>query len=410
MQATNKYWKSIDRWVVSTRADGIKKLRDSDGKTKKGGIKTFKTQEAAEDYAAFLNAAQETGGVVCDATAGTIAAAVAPLNDKTDIRVNSGVITYRSGRNIKTNIKTWLDLELAGKPLGEYTCKDVSTADIEDRLIPQIKRSPKTIKEKLDALKQLFDVAHKQGWCSHVNPARLVKLETVRYARGKATKKRVARFNVSEIRKVIELGGATVASGPADSASLVCTIDWYDGLALSFAAQTGLRFSEQAPLLWSDLQLDDNRVTVSKAVRAVGKGVHEVQDAGKTAAAYRTVFLTPQIVQQLKAWKLRSPCSGDDDLVFITRARTMNVSADNWRNRVLRSACVDAGIDPLRWHDLRHFFASLCLELFGADFHRITTLMGHKSISTTRELYGHWVDDQKRDETDAAAFGKKLWG
>ena len=119
MQATSTYWKSIDRWVVSTRADGIKKLRDSEGDIKKGGIKTFKTQEAAEDHAAFLNAAQETGGVVCDATAGTIAAAVALLNAKTDIRVNTGVITYRSGQNIQANIKTWLGLDLAGKPLGE---------------------------------------------------------------------------------------------------------------------------------------------------------------------------------------------------------------------------------------------------------------------------------------------------
>ena len=396
MQAYARYWNCVDRWIVDTRPDGVKKLRGSDGKTKKGSPRRFRTKDEAHDHAAFLNAAQEAGGVVCDATAGTIAAAVALLNAKTDIRVNSGVITYRSGRNIKTNIKTWLDLELAGRRFADFKCKDVSTADIEDRLIPQIKRSPKTIKEKLDALKQLFDVAHKQGWCSHVNPARQVKLETVRYATGKATKKRLTRFSVDEIRRVIE------HAFEGDN--------WCDGLALSFAAQTGLRFSEQAPLLWSDLQLDDNRVTVSKAVRAVGKGVHEVQDAGKTAAAYRTVFLTPQIVQQLKAWKLRSPCSGEDDLVFITRARTINVTSDNWRNRVLRSACVDAGIDPLRWHDLRHFFASLSLELFGADFHRITTLMGHKSISTTRDLYGHWVDDQERDETDAAAFGKKLWG
>ncbi len=76
---------------------------------------------------------------------------------------------------------------------------------------------------------------------------------------------------------------------------------------------------------------------------------------------------------------------------------------------MLHPACEAAGIDKLRWHDLRHFFASICLELFGADFHRITTLMGHKSISTTRELYGHWVDDEERDEDDAAKFGAKLW-
>ena len=121
------------------------------------------------------------------------------------------------------------------------------------------------------------------------------------------------------------------------------------------------------------------------------------------------MFLTPQLVSVLKEWRLRSPASNDDDVVFITRSLAAQRTSDNWRKRVLHPACKAAGIDELRWHDLRHFFASICLELFGADFHRITALLGHKSISTTRELYGHWIDDQERDVHDAEKFGAKLW-
>jgi len=385
-QITPKYRKGADRWVVDTRAAAVRKLHGGVGEQRK-----FRTREDAEDYAARINAAQTTGGVVTTATAGTIDAAIVLLHARTDRRVGQGKITFRSGGNIKRNVSSWTELSLDGRRFGGVKCVDVSTADIEDRLIPQINLSAKTVKEKLDALKQLFDLAHKQGWCSHVNPARQVKLEEVRYAQT-AAKKKLARFSIDEVRRVIELAEASD--------------DWCDGLAVSFAAQTGLRFGELAALAWSDIDFDKQRVTVAKAVREVSKGVYDIQDVPKTDAGFRTVFLTPQLVAELRKWKLRSPAAG---LVFPTRAQTHHVTSDNLRKRVLHPACVAAGIEELRWHDLRHFFASICLELFGADFHRITTLMGHKSISTTRELYGHWIDDVARDGTDAATFGAKLW-
>ena len=385
-QITPKYRKGADRWVVDTRAAAVRKLHGGVGEQRK-----FRTREDAEDYAARINAAQTTGGVVTTATAGTIDAAIVLLHARTDRRVGQGKITFRSGGNIKRNVSSWTELSLDGRRFGGVKCVDVSTADIEDRLIPQINRAAKTVKEKLDALKQLFDLAHKQGWCNHVNPARQVKLEEVRYAQGGA-KKKLTRFSIDEVRRVIELAEASD--------------DWCDGLAVSFAAQTGLRFGELAALAWSDIDFDKQRVTVAKAVREVSKGVYDIQDVPKTDAGFRTVFLTPQLVAELRKWKLRSPAAG---LVFPTRAQTHHVTSDNLRKRVLHPACVAAGIEELRWHDLRHFFASICLELFGADFHRITTLMGHKSISTTRELYGHWIDDVARDGTDAATFGAKLW-
>jgi integrase len=389
-QVTPKYRKTADRWVVDTRAAGIKKLNGA-----RGGENRFLTKEAADDYAAVVNAAQRSGGAVTRAASGTIDAAAGLLDAKTDVRVKSGAITYRHAGNIRCNVRAWTDLKVGGTRFGDLKCTDVTTADIEDQAVPQFTVSAKTIKERLDALKQLFDLAHKQGWCSHINPARQVKLEAVRY-RGEAaaTGDRIERFDVAKIRAVIE------AATRAD--------DWCDGLAVAFAAQTGLRFGEQAALRWRDIDFATNRVTVCLSLRQVAKGVIAA-DVPKTPAARRTVFLTPQIAAALREWRVRSPKSGADDVVFITRAGHRQSSADNWRTRVLHPACDAAGIDRLRWHDLRHFFASLCLELFGGDFHRITTLLGHKSISTTRELYGHWVDDPRRDESDAAAFGAKLW-
>jgi len=389
IQVTPRFRKATGRWVVDTRAATIKKLNGA-----RGGEKWFRTREAADDYAATVNAAQNSGGVVTRAASATIDAAADLLDARTDVRFASGAITYRHAGNLKCDVRAWTDLLVGDTRFGDFKCTDVTTADIEDRLVPQLSISAATVKKKLDALKQLFDLAHRQGWCSHTNPARGVKLEAVRY-RGEAaaTGGRIERFEVAKIREVIE------AATSAD--------DWCNGLAVAFAAQTGLRFGEQAALRWRDIDFETSRVTVRLSLREVARGVIAA-DVPKTDAARRTVFLTPQLVAGLREWRLRSG-GRHDDVVFVTRAGRQQSSAQNWRKRVLHPACDAAGIDRLRWHDLRHFFASLCLELFGADFNRITTLLGHKSISTTHELYGHWVDDQARDLKDAEAFGQKLW-
>ena len=394
MQVTPKYRKKSQRWVVDTRAKAIKKLGGE-----KGEERNFKTFEEADQHANEVNAAQGNGGVITSGQSQTIDNAVIALHQRCDQRVKDGKITWKHGENLKNHCAFFSNLQFNGGRFGDVRCADISTADIEDLLIPQVIGRPKTIKEKLASLKQLFDLAHRLGWSSHTNPARQVKLEQSRYGKNAPTKK-LSRFCVSEIRDLIEaaLANEKIARGT--------NIIWCDGLALAFAAQTGLRFGEQAALHWDAVDLENGRVKVERVVRKIALKVYEIQDAPKTDAAYRTVFLTPQLVTQLREWKLRSP---HNDLVFPTRAGTFHCQSANWYNRVLHPACDKVGIDRIRWHDLRHFFASICLELFGEDLNRVCILMGHKSINTTRELYGHWIDDPERDAIDAEEFGKKLW-
>ena len=328
-----------------------------------------------------------------------ITEAAQALFDKTDERVRAGSITYRHGENIRRGIRSWIDLRADGCRFGDLECDGISGVDIEERFLPQLNGSPKTVRSKLDSLKLLFDVACRNGWAGH-NPARGVKIETARYGDA-AEKKPRKRFDIGEGRRLI---GAALAAE-----SIVGNVPWCEGLAVSTAAQTGLRFGEMAALRWADIDFSKKRVTVHRSLRKVS-AVIVAAGAPKTDAARRTVFLTPQLTNELREWRLRSPASDDGDTVFLTRNGRAHTNSDHWRKRVLRPACAAVGIEPLRWHDLRHFYASVLLEMFGSDFNRITTLMGHKSINTTRELYGHWIDDPERDENDASEFGKKLWG
>ena len=383
-------------YYISTRAMGIKKLGD-----KKGGRQFFSTRADATAAAKALIAAQATGGVVSVHDAGTVGAALDAYIEKTELRCEKGAISAGHRRNLVDGANAWRDLDANGVPFQAVKCVDVTTALVEDTLLPQFTVSVKTIKEKMNPLKQAFDLAHKLAWCSHVNPVRQVKLEEVKY-KGEAAAEaaELERFSIPEIRSLI-----VAASEYAGS----------DGLAVSFACQTGLRFGEQAALKWKHLDFDREVVRVRVALRKSAAGtisadIPKTTKQRKRSKSVRNVFLTADIMQRLKEWRLRSRFSGDDDFVFCTSLGTPQQTSDNWRKRVLHASCKSVGIPQLRWHDLRHFFASISLELYSNDLVRVSDLLGHESVDTTRSIYGHWIDDADRDANDADKLNAALWG
>jgi integrase len=62
--------------------------------------------------------------------------------------------------------------------------------------------------------------------------------------------------------------------------------------------------------------------------------------------------------------------------------------------RAFVAACRRAGIEGLRFHDLRHTFATRCIRA-GVDIHTLKELLGHHSITVT-ERYLFSGEEQKR--------------
>ena len=79
-----------------------------------------------------------------------------------------------------------------------------------------------------------------------------------------------------------------------------------------------------------------------------------------------------------------------------------NYIHDRFLRKQLEKACKQAKVSHIRWHDIRHFYASILLHTYGDDLHKVATFMGHKSIEITRNVYGHWLDDKNRNAEDAA--------
>ncbi len=146
------------------------------------------------------------------------------------------------------------------------------------------------------------------------------------------------------------------------------------------ALRTGLRKAEIFALHWADVDLDERQLTVRYSV---WKGQLSSPKSGKT----RVVPMAADLVAALTEWRGRST----DDVVFPARGGGLAYSQTgaNW---ALNQALKRAELRRVRFHDLRHTFASH-LVFRGCSLKVVQRLMGHHSVTMT-ERYAHVGDDQ----------------
>jgi integrase len=149
------------------------------------------------------------------------------------------------------------------------------------------------------------------------------------------------------------------------------------------AAYGGLRFGELAGLRADRIDFLRSRLTVSDAIVEVGGKLHH----GPTKTGPNRVVTLPRSVIEAVAAHLSTFPPGPNALVF-TDPDGGPVRRSNFRHRVFLPAVRDAGLRPLRFHDLRHTAAALAIKA-GAHPKAIAERLGHASITTTLNTYGH---------------------
>jgi len=165
---------------------------------------------------------------------------------------------------------------------------------------------------------------------------------------------------------------------------LADTIDPRHRTLVLTAGYTGARFGELAALQPRDLDLGRRRVTITRSLAEVRGAITETEP--KTSASKRTITL-PQAVADDLAEHLDHRGTERTDRVF-TAPQGGPLRRRSFRKRFWLPA-VDASVgQPMRFHDLRHTHAAL---LIAANTHPklLQSRLGHTSIKTTLDIYGH---------------------
>ena len=165
----------------------------------------------------------------------------------------------------------------------------------------------------------------------------------------------------------------------------------YELLLLELA--TGLRRGEILALQWGDLNFRTGALRVERQVHRV-KG-ELVVSPPKTKAGNRTILLPTPVLKVLKAyqktvhscWMFPSPVKEDSP---------MDPAAVRKR---LQTVLERAECKRLRFHDLRHTFATASLE-HGMDIKTLSTIIGHVSSATTLNTYTHVTDAMRQNAAD----------
>lgn len=160
---------------------------------------------------------------------------------------------------------------------------------------------------------------------------------------------------------------------------------------LATAVLSGLRQGELLGLHWRDVDFEKEVIRVRSALDRRQRDVEP-----KTPTALRDVVLMPALSQVLQQHKRESQFDQADDYVFTTRVGTPENYA-HLGSRVLNPVLKQAELPHLRWHDLRHTFASLLIA-GGANVTFVSRQLGHSSSQITLGVYAHLIDRNEQAE------------
>ena len=153
---------------------------------------------------------------------------------------------------------------------------------------------------------------------------------------------------------------------------------------------SGLRRGELLALLWSDIDPANNTISVSKQVIRVNGALKVLPP--KTKNAVRKIVLPKQTIDLLQAEHSKHP----DSLLLFPSPKTGGHLDPPAVARKLKTLLKRAKMDEIRFHDLRHTFATLSLQN-GVDIKTLSHTLGHYSAGFTLDTYTHVTTQMQED-------------
>jgi len=178
----------------------------------------------------------------------------------------------------------------------------------------------------------------------------------------------------------------------------------YWGAVIHVALFCGLRIGEICGLKWCDINFDKRYLTVERTAQYID-GIGNVLKEPKSSAGNRIIALPDFLVELLLRFQ-------EEQAIYRMQMGSQwhenNMTFPRWDGEILNTStlyhwfqdfCAKYDLSKIPFHSLRHTAGTLALAL-GEDVNTVTKRMGHSDVSTTVNIYGHYLQAADRSLAD----------
>ena len=169
----------------------------------------------------------------------------------------------------------------------------------------------------------------------------------------------------------------------------------FRNLGIFICLSTGMRIGEICGLRWCDVDVAEGVIKVRHTLQRIyiieGEQKHTelLLDTPKTSNSIRDIPMSTELLKMI-----RSISKVVNENYYVISNDINPIEPRTYRN-YYKKLCKKLDVPELKFHGLRHSFATRCIES-KADYKTVSVLLGHSNISTTLNLYVHPNKEQKK--------------
>lgn len=244
--------------------------------------------------------------------------------------------------------------------IGEYKLKDLTT-DILQTFADGLSLAPSTVKTVFATLKISLSAAEEKGYISNI------------WGRVKLPKKD------KPIIRILSVG---------EQKRLEAVLTKYEDIGILISLYTGLRIGEICALKWENIDFENNIMYILGTQSRTEDGLKITSPKSKSSR--RVIPLPAVLISRMNNINVKTG--------FVISNSEKPYDVRSYR-RLFKSKLAEAGIPDIKFHALRHTFATRALEV-GMDYRTLSEILGHSSAAITLDLYAHSLNEHKRREME----------
>jgi integrase len=252
--------------------------------------------------------------------------------------------------------------------------KEIEETDVQAFVLQKLDSglSQKTIKDILIVLKMILKFGEKKKWTTYTPFD--IQFPTVRESQSMEV---LSRADQKKIMNYIQEHFT------------------FRNLGVYICLSAGMRIGEVCALTWEDVDTDNGIINVRRTIQriyVIEDGMRRTElilDTPKTKNSIREIPLSKDLLRILKPFKkIVNPS-------FFVLTNDAKPTEPRTYRSYYKNLMKDLKMPELKFHGLRHSFATRCIES-KCDYKTVSVLLGHSNISTTLNLYVHPNMEQKK--------------